>query len=305
MNTDKKVAIVVVTYNRLKLLLQAIDALLKQTYTNADILIINNASTDETEETLKPYAQRGDILYFNTGENLGGAGGFNFGLRTAYEQGYDYYWMMDDDSIPTPTALAEMMKADEDLKGQYSYLASYVFWKDGSPCKMNAPRIADDWINDAALAEKGVMRIQKSTFVGFFTKKDIVEKVGLPIKEFFIWSDDTNYCWRCNEVAPGYLVVDSKVEHRIVSNVNADIITDDTDRLARYVYAFRNRYYNYRMVGSAKNYKIYVFKKFMKILTKSKNQKWKRIRVMMKGVRAGKHFNPPIEYVTKREKVKS
>ncbi len=100
-------------------------------------------------------------------------------------------------------------------------------------------------------------------------------------------------------------MVDSKVEHRIVSNVNADIITDDTDRLARYVYAFRNRYYNYRMVGSAKNYKIYVFKKFMKILTKSKNQKWKRIRVMMKGVRAGKHFNPPIEYVTKREKVKS
>ncbi len=62
MNTDKKVAIVVVTYNRLKLLLQAIDALLKQTYTNADILIINNASTDETEETLKPYAQRGEAV---------------------------------------------------------------------------------------------------------------------------------------------------------------------------------------------------------------------------------------------------
>lgn len=305
MEKQRKVAMIVVTYNRLALLLEAIDALLKQTYKDADILIIDNASTDDTAATLKPYVERGEIRYFNTGANLGGAGGFNFGLRKAYEEGYDYYWMMDDDSIPTPSALAEMMDADQKLQGHYGYLASYVFWKDGSACVMNAPRIDDHWIDDADLSKDGLIKIQKSTFVGFFTKADIVEKVGLPIKEFFIWSDDTNYCWRINKIAPGYLVSSSKVEHRIVSNVNADIITDDTNRLPRYIYAFRNRCYNYRMVGSAKNYKIYVFKKFMNILFKAKDKKLKRIHYMMKGVRAGKHFNPPIEYVDPAKRVKS
>ena len=298
---NDKTAVVVVTYNRLKLLLEAIDALLKQTYDNYDILIINNASTDDTEETLKPYVERGDIIYYNTGKNMGGAGGFNYGLRKAYEAGYEYFWLMDDDSIPDPDALTKMHEAHKALQGHYGYLASYVYWKDGSACKMNAPRIADDWVEDGKLSKAGLVKIQKSTFVGFFTKRDIVKKVGLPIKEFFIWSDDTNYCWRINQYAPGYLVVDSRVEHRIVSNVNADIITDDTNRLGRYEYAFRNRYYNYRMVGSSKNYKIYVFKKFMNILRHSKNHKFKRIHVMMKGVRAGKTFNPPIEYVEEKK----
>ncbi|BBH27258.1 glycosyltransferase family 2 protein [Intestinibaculum porci] len=300
METENKVGIVLVTYNRLKLLLQAIDALLNQTYRNADILIINNASTDDTEEQLKPYVERGDIIYFNTGKNLGGAGGFNYGLKTAYEKGYKYFWMMDDDSIAEPDALEKLVKASEFMKGKYSYLSNYVYWRDGSPCKMNAPQIADDWMQDANLSYDGLIRIQRATFVGFFTNREIVEKVGLPIKEFFIWSDDTNYCWRCNKIAPGYLVSDAKVEHRIVTNADADIVTDDTDRLSRYVYAFRNRAYNYRMVGIQSKYKIYVLRKFLQILKHSKNGKWKRIRVMMKGVRQGKHFNPPIEYVNKR-----
>lgn len=42
----------------------------------------------------------GQILYENTGENLGGAGGFNFGIRRAYEAGYDAIWIMDDDTYP-------------------------------------------------------------------------------------------------------------------------------------------------------------------------------------------------------------
>lgn len=45
------------------------------------------------------YIDQKTIFYFNTGRNLGGAGGFNFGVRKAYEAGYDYIWLMDDDTI--------------------------------------------------------------------------------------------------------------------------------------------------------------------------------------------------------------
>lgn len=299
-----KTAAVVVTYNRSELLVQAVEALKKQTYKDMDILIVNNASTDNTEAAMKPYADRNEIIYFNTGENIGGAGGFNYGMKKAYEMGYDYFWLMDDDSIPDSDALEKLFKADRALNGQYGYLASYVYWKDGTACKMNAPEVSESWLAEKRHVRDNLVKISRSTFVGFFTKREVVEKVGLPVKEFFIWSDDTNYCWRCNKYYSGYICLDSCIEHRIASNVDADLIYDDTGRLGRYVYAFRNRAYNYRMEDRQKEYRRYVLKKIFHILTRSKDHRLKRINVMLKGAVKGRKFNPPIEYVGKQEKKK-
>ena len=92
-----KIAAVVVTYNRKDLLLECLSCLQNQNFSDAsqacetslDILVIDNASTDGTSKALKPLANTKQILYFNTGSNLGGAGGFNYGMRKAVELGYD------------------------------------------------------------------------------------------------------------------------------------------------------------------------------------------------------------------------
>ena len=76
----KSVAAVVVTYNRKELLKEAIDALLMQSVAEADVLVVDNASTDGTKDYIADYIDQGQIIYINTGENLGGAGGFNFGI---------------------------------------------------------------------------------------------------------------------------------------------------------------------------------------------------------------------------------
>lgn len=135
---NNKVAAIVVTYNRKKLLKKNIRALLAQTYKNfLDILVIDNASTDFTKEAIQQYINNKDIIYINTGKNLGGAGGFNFGMRKAAELNYEFMWIMDDDTIPTPTALEELIKEDKKLNGNYGFLSSKVLWKDNSVCKMN------------------------------------------------------------------------------------------------------------------------------------------------------------------------
>ena len=64
----KKCVDIVVTYNRKQLLEENINALLNQTYQNHDIMVIDNASTDHTDEMLKNYQDK--ILYYNTGKNL-------------------------------------------------------------------------------------------------------------------------------------------------------------------------------------------------------------------------------------------
>ena len=101
------IAAVVVTYNRKDLLLECLNCLQAQDFSNApqqnatlDILVIDNASTDNTHEALQFLIEDKAIRYYNTGSNLGGAGGFNYGMRKAVELGYDYVWVMDDDCMP-------------------------------------------------------------------------------------------------------------------------------------------------------------------------------------------------------------
>ena len=104
-----KIVALVVTYNRKNMLKENIESLLNQNTSEFDILIVDNASTDGTEELVKSF-KNDRIIYKNTGANLGGAGGFNYGVRLSIEKGYDYCWLMDDDTIPKNNSLEELIK---------------------------------------------------------------------------------------------------------------------------------------------------------------------------------------------------
>ena len=83
----KRTVAIVVTYNRKTLLMENIQCLLAQQPKVPDILIVDNHSTDGTQAALEQYIQNGQISYYDTGTNLGGAGGFQYGIREAAEAG--------------------------------------------------------------------------------------------------------------------------------------------------------------------------------------------------------------------------
>ena len=129
---------VVVTYNRKKLLKECLDGLLNQGYEAFDILIVDNNSTDGTDEVCKEFINKSDrIIYHNTYANLGGAGGFHFGMKYGVESGYKYLWVMDDDTIANENCLEVLVSTDKELNGKYGFLTSLTKWTDGSMCKMN------------------------------------------------------------------------------------------------------------------------------------------------------------------------
>ena len=100
-----KVNCVIVTYNRLALLKECLAAIEKQTYPIHKVIVIDNCSTDGTEEYLKAYAVRPQFQIIRTEQNIGGAGGFSLGVKTSVLGGGDYTWMMDDDTIPSQSTL--------------------------------------------------------------------------------------------------------------------------------------------------------------------------------------------------------
>lgn len=299
-----RVATVVVTYNRKELLKENIECLLSQKPTVPDILIIDNHSTDGTKEYIQSYIDDEKLYYFDTGANLGGAGGFSYGIKEATEKGYDYIWVMDDDCMPTENALNELVKADIALSGNYGFLSSKVLWKDGSLCTMNLQR--DTLTHTIEKLDFGYKPIVMASFVSLFLPTKIVRELGLPIKEFFIWTDDWEYTRRISRKYQCYAVADSVVIHKSKSNIGANIATENPDRLDRFNYLYRNDVYLYRREG-AKGLlyeAVRLTGHCVRVILKSPNNKYLRLKMILDGTIKGLKFDPPIDYLNKRDRLK-
>jgi len=103
----KRTAAVIVTYNRKAMLQRCLRALCTQTAGVPELWVIDNASTDGTAE-LVAQLNLPTMHYYNTGKNLGGAGGFACGIQQAACSGAEYLWIMDDDCLPEPDALQQL-----------------------------------------------------------------------------------------------------------------------------------------------------------------------------------------------------
>ena len=235
------------------------------------------------------------------GENLGGAGGFNFGMRWAVEVGYAFVWVMDDDCFPEPVALEKLLDADRLLQGEYGWLSSVALWTDGRECRMNRPKIKKNFYDRIELLRDGILLAEQATFVSLFLKAETIHAVGLPVKEFFIWGDDIEYTRRITirEKMPCYVVGQSRVIHAMKNNSGSNLAVDSVERLGRYKLAFRNEAYIYRREG-AKGIAYYIAKRgrdFLWVLTRAKDHRLKRLGVLLCGVGKGLAFYPKQERI--------
>ena len=291
----KGVAAVVVTYNRRALLARCVDCLLGQSEPGLDIWVIDNASTDGTAQMLAPMVQDGRVHYANTGKNLGGAGGFEYGVRLAAARGYEYIWLMDDDSMPEPTALEALLRAADEL-GDFGYLSGKTLWTDGSICRMNVQR--DLKLRNITDFTPARIPSGAATFVSLLVPVRVVRAVGLPIGAFFIWADDLEYTRRISRRYPCYVITDSVTVHACETNNGGNIATDTPARIQRYRYAYRNEVYVYRREGvrGAARLLARTPLHILRVLVKADGHRLERIRVILGGTMRGLSFRPPIEY---------
>lgn len=291
--SEIKLLVLIITYNRLALLKECIQAVLSQTWNSFDILVIDNHSTDGTWEYLQALEGKDSISFLRLGQNTGGSGGFHIGIREALRRGYSHIWLMDDDTVPDSHAAERLLSADR-LLGKYGFLVSLPIWKDGSLCKMNLPLPGQFRREKGRILQEGLLPVRKATFVSMLLKAEIVREVGLPIKEFFIWGDDQEYTERISKKYKCYLVLSSVVQHKTKNNLGSDISTDSPERIERYFYAYRNELYIAKRNGilSLGFYFVRAFYSLIKILLFSKERKWTRVLWLFRGMTAGFFFVP-------------
>ncbi len=295
-----RIVAIVVTYNRLPMLRRCLAALEAQQGAFADILVVDNHSTDGTGRALAPLAEAGRLCYYDTGANLGGAGGFSFGMKRAVEAGYTHLWVMDDDCIPEPMALAALVAADRRLAGEYGFLSGRALWKDGSLCRMNIQKTTLRSRLDSM--ERSLEPVMMATFVSAFFPAERVRAVGLPIKEFFIWADDLEYTRRLSRLYPCYAVADCRVLHAMESNRRVDIATDSPARLERYRYLYRNEVFLYRREGAWGL--VYFAARLLchcgRVVVSHAPRKGQRLKTVVFSALSGLRFRPTVEFPAPR-----
>ncbi len=207
-----RVAVLILTWNRVDEVVPCLDSIkAKLDYKNADIVVMDNGSEDETVPTVKrdyPW-----VKLLENGTNLGFCRGNNVGLKWALEQGYDYMMLLNSDTEYVPGLIPELVRTmEEDPKigivGAKNVLMEnpeYTWGKYGvvtwGPMLVRTVGrfVPDDRLNDPP---KDVPWVIGNACM---MRRTALEKIGLFDEEFWQCNEDVDWCYRCRKA--GYRVV--------------------------------------------------------------------------------------------------
>lgn len=298
----KNVVAVVVTYNRLHLLKEAVEALRNQSLPASKIVVVNNGSTDGTSDWLVLQA---GLLVINQ-KNSGGSGGFYSGIKYAASFHPDWIWIMDDDTICHRTALEKLIEKIAVVKTEkIGFLCSKGLWTDGEPHLMNLVDIKpvfNKTIPFNKYDEHNILIASGCSFVSSLINIEAVKEVGLPYKEFYIWGDDQEYTHRITKA--GYLglyCTDSTVLHKTPKNYFAYIVTDTPSNLWKHKYGFRNEFFQVKRSKGQIYYFFYVLAMIsyisFKIFKNRKDNRFLYIKTLFQAAWNSLFFNPKIDKI--------
>lgn len=212
-------ASIVVTFNRKDILQQAINSLLNQTLTPKKIIVADNASTDGTDAMMEErFADNSQIKYVRLNENGGGSAGFYRGFQEALKEDVDWISVSDDDALYAKDffeKIAQQTKRYPNIKA----FSGSVYTNGNQLEKLHRRRVKN-WnvITEEEVPQsdyKGNFKYDLFTFVGVVFNKKLIEKIGLPMKDYFIWYDDSEYSLRVRKYTEVLNVSAAKIYHKV------------------------------------------------------------------------------------------
>lgn len=178
----------IVTYNRLDLLKKCYAALANQTKPVDELVIINNDSTDGTNEWLSTLT---NVTIINQ-DNIGGAGGFRRGFEYAFEKGYEWVMPFDDDCEPS---LDYIEKAQSYLSDDNIHICTGQYYDHGKRLFFRSSK-KGVWDEGGLITNGKTLSTQDAGFPFLFVRRTIFESVGFHYLFWFIYLDDTEWVKR-------------------------------------------------------------------------------------------------------------
>ena len=201
------------------------------------VIVVDNASTDGTADAVR--ALDSDVILHELERNTGGAGGFAYGIAAALRSAADLIWLMDDDTVPEPDALAALLDARAELPRDASRTGRQPRGLDGRarpPDEHAATQAADEAGEREAADAAGCVPVRSASFVSVLVDADVCRHRGAPVADYFLWNDDFEFTTRILRGNVGLLCPQSVVVHK-----TRTFGSTDADPGERFFYEVRNK----------------------------------------------------------------
>lgn len=211
---NPQLSIIVPVYNAKNYLSQCIESILKQKYTNFELIIINDGSTDDSEEICKPYIEKDKRIIYKKINNQGASTARNVGINLAKGE---YIWFIDaDDWIDSNFMSKEVLLDNPDIIffGYKKYINGHL---------KDFPIQCNDFSNRNKNFILTKLYESKELFFGFtwnkLFKKEIIIKNNIRFNENLIYKEDEvftlEYCKKINNIK---LLDNIPYNYRILKN---------------------------------------------------------------------------------------
>ena len=220
---------VVVTYNRLDKLKKALASYSGQILLPKYLIVVTNASTDETGAFLKAWEKQPEPFQkfvITSEENLGGSGGFYLGQKKALDLDADWIMLADDDAYPEPDYLLGMKNYIETHSSEEISIICGKVMEQGTSVNIHRTYLKSKWNRDfqayipQAFYEKDYFEPDFVSYVGIVINKTKLVAAGLVNKDYFIWYDDTEHSYRLSQKGKIICLPSYSMFHDIIEETN-------------------------------------------------------------------------------------
>jgi len=210
--TSPIVFIIVLNWNGKDDTLECLRSLLKLDYPNFETVVVDNGSTDGSEEVIRSLFP--SVRFIQTGRNLGYAGGNNVGIKHALSQGVDYVWLLNNDTTVDPQALKALVEtAASDPR--IAFVGSKIYYYDKPDviwCVGGTIDLAEGGRTDhPGMGQEDRGQFESISDVGYVTgcsllaSRAAIEAIGFLPEEYFLYFEETD--WNLAAQKKGYRTV--------------------------------------------------------------------------------------------------
>ena len=197
MREKQLISVVVLNWNGIKVLSQCLSSLRTQTYTPLEIIVVDNASTDDSVNVIREKFP--DVKLVVNEKNLGFGGGNNVGILTSRGR----YIMMLNNDTRLDSKCIEELKGSIEKDDRYGACASKILleYEDNLIDAAGIVVCPDGLSIGRGRLEKGD-RYNDEVEVFFASdcaclyRREMLEDIGLYDEDFFAYADETDMGWR-------------------------------------------------------------------------------------------------------------
>ncbi|MBM6717422.1 glycosyltransferase family 2 protein [Gemmiger formicilis] len=214
-----KLGIVISNYNGWQDTLACLESLRAQTWQDFEVLLLDDASTDDSVQRLQSAAHR-QVVFLPQKENRGFAAVNNLGMRRALADGADWVMLLNNDTVCAPDMLEKLM-TQTPPEGVSCPKMLFMdppdeIWFAGGTLDRRTSKV----VHLGGHAKDGPAYSEKKQ-VGFITfccvllPRSVIEKVGYLDEDLFMYCEDVDYCIRLTEAGvPLWYLPDAVLHHK-------------------------------------------------------------------------------------------